>query len=195
MEALAPYQKSYKWVTVLTVALFLCLLLISSTSCGSDNESSIEEKTEKKNEQIPFSTLNENDFTLPVGQTKVKQEGVNGNKELTFKITYADGKETMREKVSEAITLQPIPKIILAGTKSNTPPIDHKYPVQDSGYEAGYNWAEDKGINDPGECSGNSESFIEGCQAYAEEQQNELQDSSDSYNDTGYDSGYDASEM
>lgn len=39
-----------------------------------------------------------------------------------------------------------------------------------SGHEAGYNWAERKGITDPGNCGGNSRSFIEGCQSYAEEQ-------------------------
>jgi hypothetical protein len=38
-----------------------------------------------------------------------------------------------------------------------------------SGHEAGYNWAEEKGITDPDDCGGNSNSFIEGCQSYAEE--------------------------
>lgn len=42
-----------------------------------------------------------------------------------------------------------------------------------SGHEAGYNWAQDKGIEDPDDCGGNSNSFTEGCKAYAEEQQNE----------------------
>jgi len=37
------------------------------------------------------------------------------------------------------------------------------------GHEAGYEWAEEKGIDDPEDCGGNSDSFIEGCQAYAEE--------------------------
>lgn len=39
-----------------------------------------------------------------------------------------------------------------------------------SGHEAGYNWAEEKGIDDPSDCGGNSSSFIEGCESYAEEQ-------------------------
>lgn len=37
------------------------------------------------------------------------------------------------------------------------------------GHNAGYQWAEDNGITDPGDCDGNSDSFIEGCEAYAEE--------------------------
>ncbi len=38
-----------------------------------------------------------------------------------------------------------------------------------SGHEAGYRWAEEHGIDDADDCGGNSHSFIEGCQAWAEE--------------------------
>lgn len=38
-----------------------------------------------------------------------------------------------------------------------------------SGHSAGYDWAEKKGISDPSDCTGKSESFIEGCEAYANE--------------------------
>lgn len=38
-----------------------------------------------------------------------------------------------------------------------------------SGHEAGYQWAADNGVTDADSCGGNSQSFIEGCQAYAEE--------------------------
>lgn len=37
------------------------------------------------------------------------------------------------------------------------------------GHEAGYAWAEEKGITDPDQCGGKSWSFIEGCRAYAEQ--------------------------
>ncbi len=40
-----------------------------------------------------------------------------------------------------------------------------------SGHAAGYNWAEKNGINNPYDCGGQSKSFIEGCEAYAEGQQ------------------------
>jgi hypothetical protein len=42
-----------------------------------------------------------------------------------------------------------------------------------SGHEAGYTWAEDHQITDPDDCSGNSQSFIEGCQEYAEDNREE----------------------
>src|ERR1043165_10013940 len=38
------------------------------------------------------------------------------------------------------------------------------------GHDAGYEWAVQKGITDPNDCGGNSDSFVEGCMAYAEEQ-------------------------
>jgi hypothetical protein len=45
------------------------------------------------------------------------------------------------------------------------------YPCTDdcSGHQAGYDWAEQNDITDSGDCGGNSQSFIEGCEAYAEE--------------------------
>ncbi|MDR6992455.1 hypothetical protein J2X52_002572 [Luteimonas sp. 3794] len=39
-----------------------------------------------------------------------------------------------------------------------------------SGHHAGYEWARTRGISYNGSCSGNSQSFIEGCWAWVEEQ-------------------------
>lgn len=38
-----------------------------------------------------------------------------------------------------------------------------------SGHEAGYEWAEDNNIRDEYDCDGNSDSFIEGCRIYVQE--------------------------
>lgn len=43
-----------------------------------------------------------------------------------------------------------------------------------SGHDAGRQWAENQGIEDPDDCGGRSQSFIEGCVAYAEQQQAEM---------------------
>jgi hypothetical protein len=45
------------------------------------------------------------------------------------------------------------------------------YPCTEdcSGHQAGYDWAEQNGIEDSSDCGGNSQSFIEGCESYAEE--------------------------
>lgn len=46
---------------------------------------------------------------------------------------------------------------------------DYECTEDCSGHEAGYAWAEENEITDPDNCGGNSQSFIEGCIAYAEE--------------------------
>lgn len=61
---------------------------------------------------------------------------------------------------------------------TNYSPTFHGDPCTEdcSGHEAGYEWALDKGIDDPDDCGGNSESFIEGCESAAEEIQQEREE-------------------
>jgi hypothetical protein len=51
--------------------------------------------------------------------------------------------------------------------------------VDCSEHEAGYQWAEDNGIDDPDDCGGNSISFIDGCEEYAEENAADDEDDED----------------
>ncbi len=37
-----------------------------------------------------------------------------------------------------------------------------------SGHDAGFQWAAEQGVTDSSDCGGQSQSFIEGCEAYAE---------------------------
>lgn len=46
----------------------------------------------------------------------------------------------------------------------------------ESGHQAGYLWAERNDIDDPLDCGGNSQSFIAGCEEYAEEQEAQRQE-------------------
>lgn len=114
-------------VAIFGLAIFLtgCTTANNQKNVGSSQEPKnvikTEIKTEIKEEKIPFETKQENDATLATGQTKVKQEGKEGVKELKYSVTYQDGKETERSLVSETITTQPTPKIISIGTKVSTP--------------------------------------------------------------------------
>lgn len=81
----------------------------------------IETKEETKTDDIAFQTENKDDSTLEKGQTQVKQEGKNGTKETKYKVTYTNGKETAREIISEVVTVQPVNKIVLSGTKVTAP--------------------------------------------------------------------------
>jgi len=46
---------------------------------------------------------------------------------------------------------------------------DYECTEDCSGHQAGYDWAEDNGIETEDDCGGNSDSFIEGCMSYVEE--------------------------
>jgi hypothetical protein len=37
-----------------------------------------------------------------------------------------------------------------------------------SGHYAGFNWAREQGVTDSSDCSGDSDSFVEGCEAYVD---------------------------
>lgn len=75
----------------------------------------IEDVTEE--EEIEFATQEKEDNTLAWRKTKTGQEGEKGIRAVTYRITYTDGKETSRKKIATEIIKNPVPKIILKGTK------------------------------------------------------------------------------
>lgn len=67
-------------------------------------------------EKIPFSSKNEEEANMLRGTTKISQEGQEGTKIITYKVTYNDnGKEISSSKVSERITKQPVTQITKVG--------------------------------------------------------------------------------
>lgn len=52
-----------------------------------------------------------------------------------------------------------------------------------SGHEAGYEWAQKHDIDNPDNCGGNSQSFIEGCMAYANGLSPDIEDDDSSADD------------
>ena len=92
-------------------------LLAMWEQVDDDSEPVITTKTETKTETIAFKTIEENDNTLEVGKTSIKQTGVNGQQTITYTVTYTDGRETSRVEVSRRTTRQPVDQIVLIGTK------------------------------------------------------------------------------
>ena len=72
-------------------------------------------------EVIPFETITQNDATLPKGQTKVVQDGANGERTTLTEVTTVDGKQTSRI-LENTITKQPVNKVIAVGTKEEAVP-------------------------------------------------------------------------
>lgn len=80
----------------------------------------VEYKEEKRKEKVKFTTENVNDPDLTAGETKVTQQGVEGEKEVTYKVKYVDGKATDKKKLSEKVTKEPVNEIIANGTKQES---------------------------------------------------------------------------
>lgn len=77
-----------------------------------------ETKIVTKTETIKFDTETKTDSSLEIGETRIGTKGVNGEKIVTYKVTYVNGKEQSKEEVSSAVTKQPVTQVKYAGTKS-----------------------------------------------------------------------------
>ena len=86
-------------------------------------ETLVENKPELKSttEAVPFKTVEQPDATLPKGQTKVVQEGVNGEQIVFSEVTTVDGKQSSKV-IKTSITKQPVDKVIAIGTKEEVAP-------------------------------------------------------------------------
>ena len=84
----------------------------------------VENKPELKSttEAVPFETITQNDATLPKGQSKVVQEGVNGEQIVFSEVTTIDGKQSSKV-IKTSITKQPVNKVVAVGTKEDATPV------------------------------------------------------------------------
>ena len=71
-------------------------------------------------EETEYETVYEDDSSMAKGQEEVSVKGENGEKEVTYKVTYVDGVEESREVVSETVTKEPINKVVKVGTKESS---------------------------------------------------------------------------
>ena len=71
----------------------------------------------KYTKSIPFETETKKSDSLYTNQTKVSQEGANGQKEIVDKVYKKNGVERDRENISETIIKEPVKRIVLEGTK------------------------------------------------------------------------------
>jgi hypothetical protein len=90
--------------------------VLQATETAEEPEPVVETKTITETEIIKFKTVEKDDDTLESGETKVTREGKDGEKTLTYEVTYTDGVETSRELKSEEVTTKPVNKIVVNGT-------------------------------------------------------------------------------
>lgn len=68
-------------------------------------------------EPINFDVVTEEDNSLDISVEEVKQEGVTGEKEITYRVIKKDGKEVSREIIGSKVTKEPVEQIIVQGTR------------------------------------------------------------------------------
>lgn len=71
---------------------------------------------------LPFRTVYVKDSDLAKGKTRTLRAGREGSRTDTYKVTYVDGKEAKRVRISSTVTLEPVSRKVARGTKSSSTP-------------------------------------------------------------------------
>jgi|GEM_PF-3362510 len=79
-------------------------------------------------ESIPFSTSTKHDSSLTKGKTKISQKGKNGERTVTYKVTYRGDTKIKSEKVGSSVTKKPVTQTKLIGTYVKPAPISVPAP-------------------------------------------------------------------
>ena len=80
----------------------------------------VEFKEETVTETIEFSIQEKYSDSMAKGESKVEREGSEGQKEVTYKVKFVDGKEDSREVVKEKILKEATDKVVVYGTQSSS---------------------------------------------------------------------------
>ncbi|MBU3143999.1 3D domain-containing protein [Clostridium sp. CF012] len=76
----------------------------------------VKTETVQEKKPIDFKTVIKNDKDTLKSQSKVLQNGINGEKSITLDVTYKNGKEVNRKVIKEMVVKEPQHKIIAQGT-------------------------------------------------------------------------------
>src|SRR6266498_191479 len=83
----------------------------------------VEEKFETEEQVVPFEKQVVRNESLPDGETRLVQSGVNGKQELTYRRVLEDGVE-ISHSVVKTVTLQDaLPEIVMIGAQSSFAPL------------------------------------------------------------------------
>ena len=83
----------------------------------------VEEKFETEEQIIPFERQVVRNESLPEGETRLVQAGVNGKQELTYRRVLQDGVEINRSVVKTVILQEALPEIVMVGAQSSFAPL------------------------------------------------------------------------
>lgn len=90
----------------------------SPGSTSSRSESAETVKKIEQREPIPYPTLRRSSSELRNGTSKTVRAGINGEKQIIYRVTYIGDREVRREVVSQKILRKPVPEIVVIGRRS-----------------------------------------------------------------------------
>jgi resuscitation-promoting factor RpfB len=83
----------------------------------------VEETYDVRQETVPFEHQSVRNESLPEGDTRLIQPGVNGVKEITYRRVLEDGSEISHTAVKESMITDPVPEIVMVGVQMPFSPL------------------------------------------------------------------------
>jgi hypothetical protein len=68
---------------------------------------------------LPFERQTVRNESLPEGETRLINVGVNGVQETTYRIVYEDGVQVSRNIVKQQVITEPVPEVVMIGAQSS----------------------------------------------------------------------------
>lgn len=91
----------------------------------------VEIKEVVENELIDFETTVTYSNSMVVGSSRITKEGINGEKRVTYQVTYVDGKEESRKVVREEVLKEAVNQEIVQGSKPKGKTVVSRQRVED----------------------------------------------------------------
>lgn len=83
----------------------------------------VQEKFETETQTVPFDRQVVRNESLPEGQQRLVQQGVNGQQEVTYRSVLEDGVETSRSIVKTVTLQETVPEIVMVGAQASYAPL------------------------------------------------------------------------
>lgn len=96
----------------------------------------VKNDTVKEKEAIKAKTETKKSDSMYQGETKVEEEGKDGQKQVAYKVKTVNGEQVKKEKKDEKVLSEPKAKVVIEGTKKKEAPAEEP-DDSDNGSDAG----------------------------------------------------------
>ncbi len=100
-----------------------------------------------KGEKVAFRTIKQNDASMYEGESTVQRAGAKGVRDVTYRLTYRNGKLVSTKVVTQRVTSKPVAALVKVGTKEKPAVVSANFAGGSTVWDAlaqcesGGNWA------------------------------------------------------